>query len=364
MEPIRGEEAAAALTAFVGGTTYLHLETTAGAYTEGGFGAFIRNAELRLRGAGLRATGGRWRAGMETETGWVYAEGLTHWEQGPEDQLLLAGYDDQGRVTVVCELGRRPFASLREPVAIQPHARTDGSDTSGLGVHAPSAERAILVVLAHPDDETFACGGTIALYTHAGVTVTCACATRGEMGRQMGNPPFATRESLRELRVDELTRACAELGVRDLRLLGCWDKTTEFMDPAVLADRIFAILAEVDPSLVITHHPEHGGHPDHCAVGTATLIALRRLPSDARPRVHVLVPPRIADPLGIRLETVDVARTLDAKMAALRAHRSQSEAMLKRLAADDQEKRRRQFATERYLRYPLAGEQTVSTDAE
>lgn len=59
------------------------------------------------------------------------------------------------------------------------------------------AESHVLVVMAHPDDETFAVGGTIALYTQAGVPVTYACATGGEMGRRMGKPAFTNREQLR-----------------------------------------------------------------------------------------------------------------------------------------------------------------------
>lgn len=378
MQPIRREDVDAALARFVGGTTYLHLETTAGAYTEGGFGAFVRNAEVRIRRAQVRGADNRWRAGLETDTGWVYAEGLTHWEDLADGGLLLAGYDGEGRVTAVCELSRRPFPASAAPASIRPAAPAalragaaalavseagsgDGA-RSGLAeataadapaVRPPTEERAVLVVLAHPDDETFGCGGTIALYTRAGVPVTLACATRGEMGRQMGNPPFATRENLRDLRVGELSAACAALGIQVVRLLGCWDKTTEFMRPDEVADRVAAMLAEVGPSLVITHHPEHGGHPDHCAVGAATVAAVRRLPADERPRVHCLVSWRAAEKLGIPLQTVDVSAVLDAKMAATRAHRSQSEAMLKRLTPEEAEKRREQIRRERYMVYPV-----------
>ena len=56
-------------------------------------------------------------------------------------------------------------------------------------------ERHVLVIFPHPDDETFSSAGTIASYIEAGIPVTYACLTLGQMGRNLGNPPFATRES-------------------------------------------------------------------------------------------------------------------------------------------------------------------------
>ncbi|MDB5084113.1 MAG: bacillithiol biosynthesis deacetylase BshB2, partial [Bacilli bacterium] len=57
-------------------------------------------------------------------------------------------------------------------------------------------ERHVLVVLPHPDDESFGTAGAIALYTQAGIPVTYVCGTLGEMGRNMGRPFFANRETL------------------------------------------------------------------------------------------------------------------------------------------------------------------------
>ncbi|WP_207205070.1 PIG-L family deacetylase [Peribacillus sp. TH16] len=72
-----------------------------------------------------------------------------------------------------------------------------------------------MVILAHPDDESFLCGGTIAKISKLGVQVTLLCATKGEMGRRMGNPILTTRESLPKLRELELKNACEELGIND-----------------------------------------------------------------------------------------------------------------------------------------------------
>jgi bacillithiol biosynthesis deacetylase BshB2 len=215
-------------------------------------------------------------------------------------------------------------------------------------------ERSVLVVLAHPDDETFGCGGTIAKLVREGARVTYACGTRGEMGRNMGNPPFANRETLRELREKELRDACRELGIHELKLLNVWDKTTEFRDREQLADQIGQIVAEVKPSLVITSHPLYGGHPDHCAIGAATIRALERLPAAQRPQVWVNG--RSADKAGLPLEEVDISSVSDVKMAATRAHRSQSEGMLQRVQRDPEEaERRRQWASrERHMVYRFA----------
>jgi bacillithiol biosynthesis deacetylase BshB2 len=114
-------------------------------------------------------------------------------------------------------------------------------------------ERHVLVVYPHPDDETFGSGGTILMHTEAGTPVTYVCGTLGQMGRNMGKPFFATRETLRDIREKELRDACTVLGIQDLRMLGLRDKTLEFEDPEWLADKVLEIITELNPSLIITH---------------------------------------------------------------------------------------------------------------
>ncbi len=65
-------------------------------------------------------------------------------------------------------------------------------------------ERHVLVVFPHPDDEAFGVSGTMAAHIANGTPVTYACLTLGEMGRHMGSPPFATRETLPLIRKKEL----------------------------------------------------------------------------------------------------------------------------------------------------------------
>ena len=79
--------------------------------------------------------------------------------------------------------------------------------------------RTLLTVFAHPDDETFSCGGTIAKYASEGVRVVSICATRGEVG-QISDPSLATSETLGEVREQELREACRLLGVQESGLPG------------------------------------------------------------------------------------------------------------------------------------------------
>lgn len=220
-------------------------------------------------------------------------------------------------------------------------------------------ERHVLVVLAHPDDESFGLGGTIARFAREGVPVTYVCATRGEMGRRMGKPAFTTREALGALRELEMKDAAAVLGISDLRFLDIWDKTVEFQDPVELAARIRTIIEEIRPSLLYTFHPLYGGHPDHNAIGAATIAAVRQLPADRRPPVRVPLNILAAERHGIATDVVDITDTIEIKKAAIKAHRSQSQGMGElptfRFADEPEklEKLKQDLHRERYLDYPV-----------
>ncbi|MEC5189170.1 bacillithiol biosynthesis deacetylase BshB2 [Geobacillus thermodenitrificans] len=190
-------------------------------------------------------------------------------------------------------------------------------------------EQHVLVVFPHPDDEAFGVSGTIAQYAQSGTPVTYACLTLGEMGRNMGVPPFANRETLPLIRRQELEEACRVLGIHDLRLLGYRDKTVEFEDEEELADRIAAIVAETNPSLVITFYPAYSVHPDHDACGAAVIRALKRWPKEQRPTVYcVAFSKNCEQDLGQPDIVRDVSSVIDTKLAAIRAHRSQTEGLM------------------------------------
>jgi len=190
-------------------------------------------------------------------------------------------------------------------------------------------ERHVLVVFPHPDDEAFGVSGTIAQHVQSGTPVTYACLTLGEMGRNMGVPPFANRETLPLIRKKELEEACRVLGIHDLRLLGYRDKTVEFEDEEELADRIAAIVTETNPSLVITFYPGYSVHPDHDACGAAVIRALKRWPKGQRPTVYcVAFAKNCEQDLGQPDVVRDVSSVIETKLAAIRAHRSQTEGLM------------------------------------
>src|SRR3954453_556564 len=147
-------------------------------------------------------------------------------------------------------------------------------------------ERHLLVVFPHPDDEAFGVSGTIATHVQNGTPVTYACLTLGEMGRNMGNPPFTNRENLPKIRKEELKAAAAALGIQDLRMLGYRDKTIEFEDDEKLANAMLSLINDVNPSLIITFYPGYSVHPDHDATGSAVVRAVAKIPAAARPKLH------------------------------------------------------------------------------
>ncbi|ETT63767.1 LmbE family protein [Paenibacillus sp. FSL R7-277] len=185
----------------------------------------------------------------------------------------------------------------------------------------------ILVVFPHPDDEAFTAAGTLAKYIEQGSEVTYACLTLGEMGRNMGIPPFANRVTLPEIRREELRASCQAIGIQDLRMLGFHDKMIEFDDPRLLEDTILSLLQELAPSLVITFYPGYSVHPDHDATGAAVIRAVHRLPAADRPVVHCCAfSIGHEEHIGLSDVHVDVTAYLDKKMASIQAHRSQFQA--------------------------------------
>ncbi len=158
------------------------------------------------------------------------------------------------------------------------------TDGTGGATRAPC----LLAVFGHPDDEVANAGGTIARYAAQGVRVVVVTATRGELGRIV-TPDLDTadnRAALGDLRMAELDRALAHLGVTDARWLGYRDSgaTEEAatddagafwrcdLDEAV--GRLVRIIRETRPEVVITHDEGgDGGHPDHVRAGEVARLA-------------------------------------------------------------------------------------------
>ena len=148
-----------------------------------------------------------------------------------------------------------------------------------------NGKRILCFIGAHPDDETFGLGSTLAFYATAGVKVYYVCATRGEAG--MNNlDQLRGFASLGELRSDELSCAARILGLAGIIHLGYRDSgmpgTNENKHPEALAlasldevsERIVKIIRNLKPDVIITHDPIGGyRHPDHIAVHNATVKA-------------------------------------------------------------------------------------------
>jgi N-acetyl-1-D-myo-inositol-2-amino-2-deoxy-alpha-D-glucopyranoside deacetylase len=235
-----------------------------------------------------------------------------------------------------------------------------------------AAPRTLLAVFAHPDDEAFGTGGTLAHYAGEGVRVALVCATRGEVGG-IADPSLATPETLGEVREAELRCAAQALGISEVIFLGYRDSgmagTPENDDPHALvnapADKVVAqlvgIIRRLRPQVVVTFEPHGGyGHPDHIAIHHHTVAAFHaaadpaRYPDQGHPwqpaRLFYTAIPRSfflemrdrLEALGVdtsefsRFEesgagwpddqvhvTLDVAGTIEAKWAALQCHRTQ-----------------------------------------
>ena len=138
-------------------------------------------------------------------------------------------------------------------------------------------ERQVLVIFPHPDDEAFGTSGTLSKFIDNGVPVTYACLTLGQMGRNLGNPPFATRESLPFIRERELEAAAEAIGITDLRKMGYRDKTVEFEPKDEIDNMVKSLIDELNPSLIISFYPGYSVHPDHEATAEAVIRTVSRM---------------------------------------------------------------------------------------
>lgn len=129
------------------------------------------------------------------------------------------------------------------------------------------AQKLVLAaIFAHPDDEAFGTGGTLAKYAHEGVEVHLIMATFGESGR-IANPAVATNLPLGVLREQELRNACRAYGITALHPLGYMDGQTTVVSQSGAVYKIVKLLREIRPQVVMSFGPEGiYGHYDHLAV--------------------------------------------------------------------------------------------------
>ncbi len=200
-----------------------------------------------------------------------------------------------------------------------------------------SGVQRVLAIVAHPDDVDFSAAATIAGWTDAGIEVSYCIVTDGDAG---GYDESVGREEMARLRRAEQTEAAKCVGVSDLRFLGYPDGQLE--PSLALRKDLSRVIRQVRPDRVLTSSPERNyarigaSHPDHRAVGAAALDAV--YPDARNPFAFPdLLTGEGLEPWKVREvwlaaspaagHYVDVTATFPRKVAALRAHESQTSHM-------------------------------------
>ena len=234
----------------------------------------------------------------------------------------------------------------------------------------PPAPKRAMSIHAHPDDQEFTVGGTLAKWARAGCEIVTVCITSGGAGSNKFTPPDMTREALVAIREDEQRDAVPHPGREGDDLLGYEDG---MLEPSIALRReLTRLIRRHRPEAVLTgdptvryYGPTYMNHPDHRAAADVALDAV--FPSAG---TRLIFPELLAEGLephevrevyihgAERADTyVDIAETLDVKLAALRAHKSQMgewdpSEMLTQWAAE-QGRRRKLKAAESYRRMIL-----------
>jgi N-acetyl-1-D-myo-inositol-2-amino-2-deoxy-alpha-D-glucopyranoside deacetylase len=233
-----------------------------------------------------------------------------------------------------------------------------------------------IAAFAHPDDETFSVGGTLARAILLGWQVTAICATRGEVG-EIAPGTGATPQTLGAVREQELRAAGAALGVTDVRFLGYRDSgmdgTPENRDPRAYVnapeDEVVAKLVAMfreDPPAVVFTFDESGvyGHPDHKTMHRHATAAFDRAAAPGARLLYTALPKSVAKTFSEQLRAAgvesglpgdfgvpdeevdiraDVSAFAEAKGKAVAAHATQIQEWQTHLS---EEQRTRMLATE------------------
>jgi LmbE family N-acetylglucosaminyl deacetylase len=190
----------------------------------------------------------------------------------------------------------------------------------------------VLVVAAHPDDVDFGAAGAVATWTAAGAEVAYCIVTDGEAG---GTDPSVTRAGMAEMRRAEQRSAAKIVGVDSVEFLGYPDGRV--YPTLELRRDISAAIRRVRPNRVLCPSPERefrfigASHPDHLAVGEATICAV--YPDARNPFAHPELLEAGLEPWSVtelwmmaspRADRyVDITAVIERKSLALAAHQSQ-----------------------------------------
>ena len=199
-----------------------------------------------------------------------------------------------------------------------------------MSIQAPNR---VMVIVAHPDDAEFFCGGTVALWCSAGAEVTYLILTNGNKG---SDNPEMTPEKLATIRQKEQRAAADVLGVKNVIFLD--EPDGELVSTLDLRKRVVAEIRRYKPDIIVGPDPSrfffadsYINHADHRAAGLVTIDAV--FPA-ARNRMYH---PELLD-VGLEPHTVaevylggsehpnrwvNISSVLEKKLDALRCHASQ-----------------------------------------
>ena len=205
---------------------------------------------------------------------------------------------------------------------------------------ADAPDRRLLLVHAHPDDESIDTGATMAKYAAEGARVTLVTCTLGELGEvipaSLAHLGAEKEDGLGEYRIGELAAACAELGVTDHRFLGGpgrWRDsgmmgTEGNDDPRCFwradvdqaAGALLDVIAEVRPQVLATYDAQGAyGHPDHIQAHRVAWRACELAGPDAPEKFYATATLES----GLVTTEVEASAWFGAKLAAMRAHATQ-----------------------------------------
>ncbi|HEX2783883.1 MAG TPA: PIG-L family deacetylase [Ilumatobacteraceae bacterium] len=239
----------------------------------------------------------------------------------------------------------------------------DQSGAAALIGNAPFGT--VLAVWAHPDDESFVAGGLLAAASDAGSRIVCLTATRGELGTADADRWHPAR--LAQTRTRELAAAHAILGIDEQRWLPFEDGTCDTISPGRGMALVAQVIADVQPDTIVTFGPDGlTGHTDHQAVsrwtshawaakGSSARLLWAAITADTKARMAAAEPvakafypgyPSVATDHSVAIRLDLTGDLLDRKFSAIRAHATQSAALVHRLGED---RFRRWWATETYI---------------
>ena len=211
--------------------------------------------------------------------------------------------------------------------------------------------RTVLAVFAHPDDESLACGGTLARLSDAGATIVLLCLTHGERGVTV-DPSLVPDGNLGSVRASELAAAARVLGIAEVQMFDHPDGNLRWAHGPHLHDQLRAAIHRFEPSAIITFDGDGlYWHLDHIGVHEKTSDVVSAL-GDAAPALYYVTMPRgamrhvfdrgvargwappasgfwgiVPDAFGLLAEPptfgLDVRRWVPRKLAALACHRTQ-----------------------------------------